>query len=315
MVKEVKYPKVDFPEDTLPSPNLTPSVFPVFDFDFERAKIMIKNDKTKIYRYQSENDRITVVKELQIRNEEEAIKLLERERDNLTKCNHKNIVRCFRICEKSKKLYIEMEYMDMGSLFHINEHINEIEEAVVSFVAYEVLQGLHYLHKELNIIHRDIKPSNILVNSKGEVKISDLGISKQMAATMAENKTFAGTKPYMSPERLLGQKYTIKSDIWSLGLTLWSFATGAHPYEKKGVELGYFRFLEMIVKGPVPELPDSFSDDFKDFLSKCVKVDPDERESALKLIKHPFIKKSTSLTVQKHLRVSLLKLVGWAREQ
>ena len=77
--------------------------------------------------------------------------------------------------------------------------IYNYELSVYKFV-FQVLKGLEYLREKHQIIHRDIKPSNILVNSQGEIKICDFGVSGQLIDSMAN--TFVGTRSYMSPERL-----------------------------------------------------------------------------------------------------------------
>lgn len=91
-----------------------------------------------------------------------------------------------------------------------------------------VLSGLDYLYVQHHIMHRDIKPSNVLVNSKGEVKICDFGVSSELVNSIAN--TFVGTSTYMAPERIQGGAYSIKSDIWSFGLTILELATGNYPF-------------------------------------------------------------------------------------
>ncbi|NXX12446.1 MP2K1 kinase, partial [Podargus strigoides] len=73
----------------------------------------------------------------------------------------------------------------------------------------------------------DVKPSNILVNSRGEIKLCDFGVSGQLIDSMANS--FVGTRSYMSPERLQGTHYSVQSDIWSMGLSLVEMAIGRYP--------------------------------------------------------------------------------------
>lgn len=103
-----------------------------------------------------------------------------------------------------------------------------------------MLMGLEYLHTKRKIIHRDIKPQNILINSKGEIKITDFGISSTIH-TMQKLTTYVGTAIYMSPERLLGEKYDRDSDLWSLGVLMAECLLGEHPIKQKGVS-----FIEMV---------------------------------------------------------------------
>lgn len=89
-------------------------------------------------------------------------------------------------------------------------------------------------------MHRDIKPDNILINSKGFVKLTDFGICKQLDETAGLLKSFVGTMTYMSPERMEGENYSYKGDVWSLGIILIEMMTGKFPYpETRG-------FLEML---------------------------------------------------------------------
>uniref|UniRef100_A0A1D5QW55 Dual specificity mitogen-activated protein kinase kinase 2 n=1 Tax=Macaca mulatta TaxID=9544 RepID=A0A1D5QW55_MACMU len=94
-------------------------------------------------------------------------------------------------------------------------------------MARKVLRGLAYLREKHQIMHRDVKPSNILVNSRGEIKLCDFGVSGQLIDSMANS--FVGTRSYMAPERLQGTHYSVQSDIWSMGLSLVELAIGRYP--------------------------------------------------------------------------------------
>ena len=215
-----------------------------------------------------------------------------------------------------------MEYLDGGSLQDIVDHGGCDEEPTLANIAKQALQGLHFLHS-CNQIHRDIKPGNLLIDQHGIVKVSDLGILRQLHPDLTpiskldsienspdipseidSNKnpnnihnihrasTFVGTATYMAPERIDGQEYSFSSDIWSLGLTLITVALGKMPFDTKG---GYWSILHSIrtFQASVYFLGcEKFSPEFCDFISLCLKQNPLERPNCLELLKHPFIGKS-----------------------
>lgn len=125
---------------------------------------------------------------------------------------------------------IIIEYMDRGSLeFMLEEDIN-VNEQVMAAIVYQILWGLGYLHYD-NRLHRDIKPGNILINSKGEVKLSDFGISRSLDSSEAMSRTAVGSFRYMSPERLLGDHYDASGDIWSVGIMMLQLWIKKYPFE------------------------------------------------------------------------------------
>ncbi|KAL7979255.1 hypothetical protein Chor_015279 [Crotalus horridus] len=124
----------------------------------------------------------------------------------------------------------------------------------------EIVRALEHLHSKLSVIHRDVKPSNVLINKQGHVKMCDFGISGYLVDSVAKTLD-AGCKPYMAPERInpeLNQKgYNVKSDVWSLGITL---------VRNRG------------------DLGDWQGRKHKDYLTK----NPAERMSYLEMMDHPF---------------------------
>jgi len=157
------------------------------------------------------------------------------ELETLRRCQHDSIVGYYGafISQANNEIVICMEHMDGRSLDVVLTHAGRIPEPIIGNISIAVLDGLLYLHKTHKIMHRDVKPSNILVNSVGDIKLCDFGVSAQLINSIANS--FVGTRSYMAPERLTGQsKYTVKSDIWSLGITFLELAIGFYPIPKPG---------------------------------------------------------------------------------
>lgn len=130
-----------------------------------------------------------------------------------------------------------LEFMDLGGLDGVLKRAGKIPERVLAAMCFQVCWALGYLAVERRV-HRDIKPQNILVNSKGQVKLTDFGLSKEISTAVLA-KTFVGSFKYMSPERMLTMPYGYSSDIWSLGLVLLECALGKYPYPESSSTIGY----------------------------------------------------------------------------
>lgn len=114
----------------------------------------------------------------------------------LHECNFPHIVGFYGAFYSDGEISICMEYMDGGSLDLILKRAGRIPEPILGKITDAVLKGLNYLRDKHSIMHRDVKPSNILVNSSGEIKICDFGVSGQLIDSMANS--FVGTRSYMS---------------------------------------------------------------------------------------------------------------------
>ncbi|XP_017871465.1 PREDICTED: dual specificity mitogen-activated protein kinase kinase 6 [Drosophila arizonae] len=165
-----------------------------------------------------------------------------------------------------------------------------MEETVLGKIAMSVVSALHYLHAQLKVIHRDVKPSNILINRSGQVKICDFGISGYLVDSVAKTID-AGCKPYMAPERIDPQgnpaQYDIRSDVWSLGISMIEMATGQYPYNKWRTP---FEQLRQVVEDDPPRLTaGTFSAEFEDFIATCLKKEYTARPNYEQLLRHSFI--------------------------
>lgn len=231
------------------------------------------------------------LKAIQMKIEETDLKRLTQELkiNQSSQCPY--IVVCYQLFYDNGAISIILEYMDGGSLADLLSKVRAIPEPYLAAICRQVLQGLIYLHHQKHIIHRDLKPSNLLTNHRGEVKITDFGVSTTLAGTSEQASTLVGTYVYMSPERICGDKHAYKSDIWSFGLLVLESATGSFPYTPpEGEWTSVYELMVAIVEQPLPVAPSNqFSPEFCSFISSCLQKDPKDRHSARKLMAHPFI--------------------------
>lgn len=203
---------------------------------------------------------------------------IAQELETLQVCDSPFIVKYFGQFVEAKSVTICMEYMDCSSLDKIYKTVGPLSDEIIAAITTCVVDGLNYL-KNFNITHRDVKPSNILVNSRGEIKLCDFGVSGVLINSIAE--TFVGTSTYMSPERISGGSYSSTGDVWSLGLTIVELARGQFPFavdqNADTTPMGIFELLQRIVNEPPPTPPDHCCVEFKQFVSQCLQGEPEKR--------------------------------------
>ncbi|KAH6662760.1 hypothetical protein B0J14DRAFT_610135 [Halenospora varia] len=205
-------------------------------------------------------------------------------------CQSENILDFYAVFEDDKQnIVMCMEHMDVGSLDEIIK-LGPIRVDVVGKIAVAILTGLNYLYTSHRIMHRDIQPSNVIVNSKGLIKLFNFGVSSELLNSIAE--TFVGSVGYMAPERINTAPYTIKSDVWAVGLTIIEAATSFFPFfaqysnNDKRYPLSTLELLQHIVNEPSPRLPksDAFPSMLHLFVKKCLMKDPKDRPSPQDLL-------------------------------
>ncbi|XP_012221016.1 dual specificity mitogen-activated protein kinase kinase 4 [Linepithema humile] len=215
------------------------------------------------------------------------------------------IVQFYGALFKEGDCWICMELMDTSlDKFYkfIYERLNErIPECILGKITVATVKALNYLKEKLRIIHRDVKPSNILLDRRGNIKLCDFGISGQLVDSIARTRD-AGCRPYMAPERIDPQRargYDVRSDVWSLGITMMEVATGYFPYPKWN---SVFEQLYQVVQGDPPRLSPNengnhFTMDFVNFVNTCLIKEETQRPKYNKLLEHPFIRRAEEATI------------------
>ena len=185
--------------------------------------------------------------------EEHLKKRLIREAQAAAKLDHPNICSIYDVNEAGPFTFIVMQYIEGEPLDEKMEREPLALSAALTMVE-QAAEGLAEAHAH-GIVHRDIKPQNMIVTPKGQLKILDFGLAKQIhssgsvdneaqtATLLSKPGLVVGTMPYMSPEQVKGEPLDPSSDIFSLGVTLYEMLAGKHPFKDKSAPVTMSRIL------------------------------------------------------------------------
>ncbi|XP_042021588.1 STE20/SPS1-related proline-alanine-rich protein kinase-like isoform X2 [Salvia splendens] len=231
---------------------------------------------------------------------------IRREAQTMSLIDHPNVIKAFCSFVVDRNLWVVMPFMAEGSCLHLMKiaYQEGFEESAIGSILKETLKALEYLHHHGHI-HRDVKAGNILMDTDGEVKLADFGVSACMfdrGDRQRSRNTFVGTPCWMAPEVLQpGTGYDFKADIWSFGITALELAHGHAPFSKYPP----MKVLLMTIQNAPPGLDydrdKRFSKSFKEMVAMCLVKDQTKRPTAEKLSKHSFFKnaKPPELIVKK----------------
>ncbi|SCU92123.1 LADA_0F14488g1_1 [Lachancea dasiensis] len=247
---------------------------------------------------------ILAVKEIRIHDRntmKQVFPVIREEMKVLEMLNHPNVVQYYGVEVHRDKVNLFMEYCEGGSLAQLLEHGRIEDEMVTQVYALQLLEGLAYLHQS-SVIHRDIKPENILLDFNGVIKYVDFGAARSLAAngTKAPNNatekqgdganSMMGTPMYMSPEAVTGAERGKfgAGDVWSLGCVVLEMATGRRPWFNLDNE---WAIMYHVAAGHIPQMPsrEEISSQGTRFLRRCLKQNPNDRSTAMELLRDPWM--------------------------
>ncbi|XP_065051113.1 uncharacterized protein LOC135680839 [Rhopilema esculentum] len=261
-----------------------------------RGDVIANNHKCIVYRGLSNRGKIIAVKQVELdrtqgtRDAEKQYRQLQDEIGMLRSLTHRYIVKFIGTTLEENLFNIFMEFIPGGSLDVVLRQFGPLPEKVFQRYTRQIISALAYLHSR-DIVHRDIKGANIMLTSGGVVKLIDFGCAKHLNVDLTDPSQSAnsliGTPYWMAPEVIRGNGQNLKSDIWSLGCTVYELATGRPPWTG-------CRFAAMYAIASydteIPTLPDSFSEAARDFVARCLIRNLDDRPSAEELRHHAFIR-------------------------
>ncbi|CAO3598226.1 unnamed protein product [Absidia cylindrospora] len=256
---------------------------------------------------QTSTSRIVAIKKIS-KDAEQKLAKVRNELTTMKMSRHPNVVEFIACYTTDTEVWVVMEYMDvaLSDILSVEEPASDQEEQQderqqesesstatgrlteeqMARVARDLLRALGRLDR-LGRIHRDLRSDNVLLNMRGEIKLTDFSQCAQLTPLQPKRHSVIGTPYWMAPEVIKGQPYDAKADIWSLGVLMIEMAQGDPPY----VEYPPLRALFLIASNGLPAFnePDRWSEQFKDFVQQCTTVEPSKRPDAATLLRHPFV--------------------------
>lgn len=189
---------------------------------------------------------------------------LIREKDILRKLHHRYLPSIVDVIDGEDSIIIIMDYIEGNSLLHeIEEHGMQSQEDVIKW-ALQMCDVLSYLHsREPPVIHRDIKPANIMLKPDGDITVIDFGTAREYKDINKSDTIPYGTYAYAAPEQINDRKTDARTDIYSLGATMYHLLTAQHPDVMKYSPAG---FINAEVSEGIDEI-----------IRKCMQYNPEER--------------------------------------
>ncbi|XP_047354343.1 cyclin-dependent kinase-like 4 isoform X1 [Vespa velutina] len=283
---------------------------------------------------------VAIKKFLETEEDAQVRKLALREIRMLKKLHHENIIDMIEVFRRRKRFHLVFEFLDHTVLDELERSADGLGLEVSKRYIFQVLRGLNFCHNN-HIMHRDVKPENVLVSSNGVIKLCDFGFARLISSSKESYTDYVATRWYRAPELLVGDsRYGKEIDIWAVGCLYAEMMTGdpifpgdsdidqlyritkvlGSIHGRHQVSMGQnflFRPLRfttvdelMISQEPLSlrNLFPSWSSVSLDFLSQCLRMDPDARPNCSALLDHfLFLQENFSKKFLKELKIYIAK--------
>ena len=208
--------------------------------------------------------------------DEKFLKKFETEAQAVARLSHPNIVNIYDVGMEDGINYIVMELAEGITLKEYIRKKGYLSPKETVEISTQIASAISHAHKN-HIIHRDIKPQNILVSDTGIIKVTDFGMAKATSSnTVTSTATAMGSVHYISPEQAKGRFCDEKSDIYSLGITMYEMVTGHVPFDhENGVTIALMHLQNEIT--PPSQIRDGIPDSLEKIILKCTMKKPEER--------------------------------------
>lgn len=255
------------------------------------AQVFLVEERSTYRRY--------VMKQLHLSRDERENAL--RESELLSSLHHPNICRHHEsFIHDGSWLCVVMPHCSNGDLAQLLKHRRAerqppLDEPIAVHYVMCLSLALEYLHAR-KIIHRDVKPSNVFLTADWTVQLGDFGVSRQLSDASSLASTTVGTPLYMSPELLMSNKYSTKTDMWALGCVAFECVTLKSAF----MGSSFSDITAKVIAGEYGRLPARTTMPFRDTVRRLLSVDPEERPSAKQLL--------SSLLLRRPLRTHMARL-------
>ena len=221
--------------------------------------------------------------------------------------NHPNIVTIYYVGQESETTFLAMELIDGCDASRLIQRGDVRYEEICS-IAIKITSALD-MAAETGIIHSDIKPQNLLIQSNGDVKLSDFGMARISEGDDDQNQLLGGTPSYLAPELLANGKPSIQSDMYALGVTLFELSFGELPVKLSGSSLIHWAQIHAASEIEFPDpWPDHLPEDWQLILERLLSKDPQNRFPSYKELEAQL---ERILPVKRRIAGAVPRAIAW----